>query len=274
VIQHAAELWAALAVCFLSGCLAGSLIHRTVGLTGAARLQGRLVHLIDRGIRIVEWRLLPWRYGGPVPLPTVVPVPPPDYRHAEPVAPAAPIEWGEGESHSATPSLEGGLGRSLFDAEDLREAVDRADLVGTRPAVLGGPRLGQPDDLTAIAGLGKRNAKKLGRIGIYHFSQIAAWTPQEAAWIAAFLGVGDTMRQRDWIGRATRVAGSDDPAAEAASPPRKPPKARARRGRTKKEAAGEDAAPASAEGAATAPGDIIDASVADGVDAIEKSNDS
>lgn len=283
MIQHAAELWAALAVCFLSGCLVGSLVHRAIGLTGAARLQGRLIHMVDRGIRIVEWRMLPWRDRGPVPLPTVVPVPPPDYRHAEPVAPAAPVEWGEGDGFSAAPSLEGGLGRSLFDAEDLREAVDRADAAGTRPVVLGGPRLGRPDDLTAIAGLGKRHAKKLARIGIYHFSQIAAWTPQEAAWIGAFLGVDDTMRQRDWVGRATRVAGSDDPEAAAAGPPRKPPKERARRGRTRRQAAieavetpppSEDAEPES-EGAGGAAGasPSSEASDAGRIDAVEKSRD-
>jgi len=131
--------------------------------------------------------------------------------------------------------------------------------------VLSAPRQGSADDLAAIRGLGKRHAARLQAIGIYHFSQIAAWTPQEAAWIGAYLDIGDAVRDRDWVGQATRVAGSDDPLAAAAAPPKKPPKPRAKRGRAKKKSgeagsgdngsapAGEGGSGAAGEGAPSEP---------------------
>ncbi|MBN9000081.1 MAG: hypothetical protein J0H54_12050 [Rhizobiales bacterium] len=197
MILHAAELWVTLAACFLVGCLAGSLLYRAIGLTGAARLQGRMAHGIDRAVRIVEWRLFPSRFGGPVPLPRVVPVRAPEVRAAE--------------------------------------------AAGTRPVVLAAPRHGKPDDLALIRGLGKRQAARLAAIGVYHFSQVAAWTPQEAAWVGAYLGIGDGVREKDWIGQATRVAGSDDPEA-AIRQPKRSDKPRARRGRSKRPKAAEDEA--------------------------------
>lgn len=246
MIQHAAELWIAIAAGFLLGSLMGSLLYRTIALTGAARLQARLVHGVDRTIRVVEWRVMPWRTRGPVPLPRVVSIPPPDFSHAEPVQPA-PSAWEETGPSVGAPSLEPVVTRSVFDDERLRDAVERADAVGTRPVVLAGPRNGSPDELIAIRGLGKRHAARLGAIGIYHFSQIAAWTPQEVAWIGGFLDIGEAVRERDWVGQATRVAGSDDPEAAIRPPPKKPPKQRAKRGKGKKKAeeatAGEGAEP-------------------------------
>jgi len=269
MILHAAELWAALAICFLSGCLVGSVIYRAIGLTGAARFQSRLAHGVDRTLRILEWRLLPWGGRGPVPLPRVVPVPPPDYRHADPVPPAPPIVWGEEPGGPSPPSLEPAPPRSVFEAEPLIDAVRRGDAAGTRPVVLGAPRQGIADDLAAIRGLGKRHAARLQAIGIYHFSPIAAWTPQEAAWVGAYLDIGDAVRDRDWVGQATRVAGSDDPLAAAAAPPKKPPKPRAKRGKAKKKTgeAGEGGSTPDGEGAvAEAPADNPeDATPRDGV---------
>ncbi len=236
MIQHAVELWVAIAACFLLGSLVGSLLHRTIAITGAARWQAHLVHGVDRAIRVMEWRVMPWRTGGPVPLPRVASIPPPDFSHAEPVPVAPPQIWEDTGLPVGAPSLEPVVARSVFDDERLREAVDRGDAAGTRPVVLAGPRHGSPDELTAIRGLGKRHAARLAAIGIYHFSQIAAWTPQEVAWIGAFLDIGDAVRERDWVGQATRVAGSDDPEAAIRTPPKKPPKQRAKRGKAKKQA--------------------------------------
>ncbi|MBN9018823.1 MAG: hypothetical protein J0H11_15520 [Rhizobiales bacterium] len=243
MIQHAVELWVAIAACFLLGSLVGSLLHRTIALTGAARWQAHLVHGVDRAIRVMEWRVMPWRTGGPVPLPRVASIPPPDFSHAEPVPVVPPQIWEDTGLPVGAPSLEPVVARSVFDDERLREAVDRGDAAGTRPVVLAGPRHGSPDELTAIRGLGKRHAARLAAIGIYHFSQIAAWTPQEVAWIGAFLDIGDAVRERDWVGQATRVAGSDDPEAAIRTPPKKPPKQRAKRGKAKKTPAGQGAEP-------------------------------
>ena len=47
------------------------------------------------------------------------------------------------------------------------------------PAFLDAPR-GTPDNLTMMKGVGDRFAAKLNEIGVYHYRQIAGWSPQEA----------------------------------------------------------------------------------------------
>ena len=46
------------------------------------------------------------------------------------------------------------------------------------PAFLDGPR-GTPDNLTLLKGVGDRFAAKLNEIGVYHYRQIASWSPDE-----------------------------------------------------------------------------------------------
>ncbi|MCX5493563.1 hypothetical protein OSH11_02475 [Kaistia dalseonensis] len=237
MILHAAELWAVLALCFLFGCLVGSLLNRAVALTGAAASQTRIIHGIDLVIRVLEWRILPWRNREPVPLPQVVPVPPPNFSHLPeelvvtlppPEERLLPAELLEPVAMASEPTP------LATDPAKLAEALARADGAGHRPLPLAGPRGGVADDLAAIKGLGKRHAARLASVGIFHFSQIAAWTPQEIAWVAAFLDVGDTIVSKDWVGQSTRVASADDPA-EAVKPKRKLPRPRSKRGKAKKQ---------------------------------------
>lgn len=56
------------------------------------------------------------------------------------------------------------------------------------PHRLKAPRKGKADDLTLIAGIGPDVRAKLNRLGIWHFEQIASWTPEDARIIAAELG--------------------------------------------------------------------------------------
>jgi NADH-quinone oxidoreductase subunit E len=75
-----------------------------------------------------------------------------------------------------------------------------------RPAGLSGPRSGVPDNLQRIRGIGRRNEELLHDLGIFHFGQIAAWTPAEARWIAAHLNFPERIERDDWIGQATILA--------------------------------------------------------------------
>lgn len=47
------------------------------------------------------------------------------------------------------------------------------------PSFLDAPR-GQPDNLTLMKGVGDRFAAKLNEIGVFHFRQIAIWSPEDA----------------------------------------------------------------------------------------------
>jgi predicted flap endonuclease-1-like 5' DNA nuclease len=75
------------------------------------------------------------------------------------------------------------------------------------------------DDLTRIRGVDGRTAAALKALGVRRYSQIAAWTPDEAARMDATLGGTKAVLREDWIGQAGHLAlggpaatGSDAPA--------------------------------------------------------------
>ena len=91
-------------------------------------------------------------------------------------------------------------------AEALADAP--LDLMGeTRPAGLAAPRASGADRLTDIDGIGPVNERKLHALGIYHFDQIAAWTPAEMRWVGAHLAFPGRIEREDWAGQARRLAG-------------------------------------------------------------------
>jgi NADH-quinone oxidoreductase subunit E len=92
-------------------------------------------------------------------------------------------------------------------APDL-ERVEAADRVGRRPPTLSEPLDGGPDDLRKIRGIGPQNEARLNALGIYHFSQIAAWEADEARWVGAYLAFPGRIEREDWIGQASALAGT------------------------------------------------------------------
>jgi predicted flap endonuclease-1-like 5' DNA nuclease len=113
-----------------------------------------------------------------------------------------------------------GLAPDPADLEDLVEEVPdrpaaesltpKADLPAMRPMGLSQPRNGIADNLQKIRGIGRRNEQLLHSLGIFHFGQIAAWTPAEARWVAAFLSFPERIERDDWIGQATILASGGD----------------------------------------------------------------
>jgi predicted flap endonuclease-1-like 5' DNA nuclease len=81
---------------------------------------------------------------------------------------------------------------------------------GQRPLALPGPRNGVPDNLQRIRGIGQKNEELLNALGIYHFGQIAAWTPAEARWIANQLAFPERLERDDWVGQAIVFATGGD----------------------------------------------------------------
>ncbi|MCB1500555.1 MAG: hypothetical protein KDK07_12335 [Bauldia sp.] len=84
------------------------------------------------------------------------------------------------------------------------------ELPAMRPLTLPGPRNGVPDDLQRIRGIGQKNEELLNNLGIYHFGQIAAWTPAEARWVAGQLAFPDRIERDDWVGQAIILATGGD----------------------------------------------------------------
>ncbi len=79
-------------------------------------------------------------------------------------------------------------------------------LPGQRPAALAEARGGKADDLKLIKGIGRQNEGRLHGLGIWHFEQIAAWTPENVEWIGGYLAFPGRIEREDWVGQAKRLA--------------------------------------------------------------------
>ncbi|KQT61084.1 NADH-quinone oxidoreductase subunit E [Methylobacterium sp. Leaf456] len=84
----------------------------------------------------------------------------------------------------------------------------RADAVGQRPEGLEAARDNRPDDLTKIKGVGPVNQTRLNALGIWHYDQIAAWTPREVAWVGAYLAFPGRIDRENWVSQAADLAGT------------------------------------------------------------------
>ena len=73
---------------------------------------------------------------------------------------------------------------------------------GTRPLGLAAPRGGSSDDLKLIKGVGKQNEGRLRRLGIWHFDQVAAWSPDNVKWVSSYLAFSGRIDRERWIAQA------------------------------------------------------------------------
>lgn len=126
-------------------------------------------------------------------------------------APDEPID-DEAAASSWSPETAGG---PPDDAIIDPDRAASADQVGVRPDALAGPRDSLADDLKVIRGIGPQNEYRLNALGIFHLDQIAAWSPDEARWVSAYLGSAGRIDREDWVGQARAVTGNEaDGAAE------------------------------------------------------------
>jgi predicted flap endonuclease-1-like 5' DNA nuclease len=131
--------------------------------------------------------------------------------------------------------------------EDAERAA-AADAVGTRPMAIAAPLAGKADKLTLIKGVGPQNEKKLHGLGVYHFAQIAAWTPENATWAGSFMAFPGRIEREDWIGQAKLLA--TGASAESSGADAETEKAAAERAAAEAAAAQAEAEKAAAEKAA------------------------
>ncbi len=72
--------------------------------------------------------------------------------------------------------------------------------------LLSSPKGGKADNLTRIKGIGVKIEEKLNKIGVWHFSQIAAWTEENLEWADNALSFRGRAKRDDWIGQAKMLA--------------------------------------------------------------------
>ncbi|MEM7490917.1 MAG: 50S ribosomal protein L21 [Pseudomonadota bacterium] len=91
-------------------------------------------------------------------------------------------------------------------ASDAEKIADAA-ATGTAPAnLLKEARGGQPDDLKKIKGVGPKLEGTLHEIGVFHFDQIAAWGPEEIAYMDDRLSFKGRIERDNWIEKAKELA--------------------------------------------------------------------
>ncbi len=83
-------------------------------------------------------------------------------------------------------------------------------IVGVAPEQLDAPRQGRADDLKRISGIGPRLEKLLNDLGIYHYSQIAALTPDNIKWLDVRLHFSGRIERENWVEQARVLAAGDD----------------------------------------------------------------
>ncbi len=80
----------------------------------------------------------------------------------------------------------------------------RSDAV--KPPVLPAARNGGPDDFTLIDEVTAMQQSTLYALGVFHFDQIADWTPANVAWVDHYLRLGGRIVEEEWIGQAEALA--------------------------------------------------------------------
>jgi predicted flap endonuclease-1-like 5' DNA nuclease len=97
-------------------------------------------------------------------------------------------------------------------AEDARQAAAAvqqplaadADHPGARPSGIVAPP--HPDDLKRIRGIGPQNEGRLHGLGIWHFTQIAAWNAENVNWVSSYLAFPGRIDREKWIDQARELA--------------------------------------------------------------------
>lgn len=108
------------------------------------------------------------------------------------------------------PSPETEIKELEADSEILEEIAVEEPVVEIqdihRPELLEAPLNGKPDDLTAINGIGKSVEEMLQELGVFHYTQIAQWNVDEAAWIERHIGFFGRVTRENWSVQASKLA--------------------------------------------------------------------
>jgi predicted flap endonuclease-1-like 5' DNA nuclease len=79
-------------------------------------------------------------------------------------------------------------------------------IAGKRPSGFSAAHGGQADDLKLIKGIGPQNEERLHALGIWHFSQVAGWTPENVEWVGTYLAFPGRIEREDWVAQAAVLA--------------------------------------------------------------------
>ncbi len=124
---------------------------------------------------------------------------------AKPKAPAKPKSEAKLKAEEKSEPEPEKEAKPEAEAESAGGDGEEKEIEGTRPAGLDAPK-GEPDDLKKIGGVGPKLEGTLNELGIYHFWQIAEFTPDNVAWVDGYLSFKGRIDRDDWIGQAKTFA--------------------------------------------------------------------
>lgn len=91
-----------------------------------------------------------------------------------------------------------------------------------KPELLVSPRDGKGDDLGLIWGVADKLAEKLNALGIWHFEQIAKWTPANVQWFEAQIdGFKGRIERDKWIEQCQKLASGWRPDSDVGERPKR-----------------------------------------------------
>ncbi|MBP2158480.1 MULTISPECIES: hypothetical protein [Asticcacaulis] len=102
-------------------------------------------------------------------------------------------------------NLQGRISSLASMTPDSVEAAVQQAGSGLEPMRLDGPR-GGIDDLTVISGVGPGNQQELNELGIYHYWQIASWTPENVAWVSNRIRFPKRIVRENWMAQAAKLS--------------------------------------------------------------------
>jgi len=106
-------------------------------------------------------------------------------------------------------SAKGGAKPKKAAPKPAKEETAAPDVAGVAPPALEGPD-GEPDDLTKLSGVGPKLSEKLNGMGVYHFHQVAAWSPENVAYVDEHLNFKGRIERDGWIDQAKELAEKKD----------------------------------------------------------------
>jgi NADH-quinone oxidoreductase subunit E len=95
-------------------------------------------------------------------------------------------------------------GPAAFGAKPI---ADAAAITPSKPELLSAPRGGAGDDLKLIWGVAEKLEQKMYAMGIWHYDQIAKWTPAEIAWFENEIpGFHGRIARDKWIEQCEKLS--------------------------------------------------------------------
>uniref|UniRef100_A0A9E7ZMG2 NADH-quinone oxidoreductase subunit NuoE n=1 Tax=Bosea sp. NBC_00436 TaxID=2969620 RepID=A0A9E7ZMG2_9HYPH len=121
----------------------------------------------------------------------------------QPSAPAQPSN-----AANDTPAAKGKVEKKDVAEAAKPAAADKIPATDeSKPELLTAARGGKGDDLELIWGVGPKLGRMLNEMGVWHYDQIAKWTPAELAWVDARLtGFKGRALRDDWIAQSKKLA--------------------------------------------------------------------